>query len=125
MLQKVEIKVLEIITLVWLNGLVVWFSLWVREAPGSSPGWALKIYLRLKTNFKTQKERVRLKRSGISITISYIHHKRYFFYLKNKFNFLHGNTHESCRHSKNADIIRAGNLELDFVEPAKSCYKCQ
>ena len=26
---------------VWLNGLVVWFSLWVREAPGSNPGWAL------------------------------------------------------------------------------------
>ena len=24
-----------------LNGLVVWFSLWVREAPGSNPGWAL------------------------------------------------------------------------------------
>ena len=24
----------------WLNGLVVWFSLWVREAPGSNPGWA-------------------------------------------------------------------------------------
>ena len=23
-----------------LNGLVVWFSLWVREAPGSNPGWA-------------------------------------------------------------------------------------
>ena len=25
-----------------LNGLVVWFSLWVREAPGSNPGWARK-----------------------------------------------------------------------------------
>ena len=26
----------------WLNGLGVWFSLWVREVPGSNPGWALK-----------------------------------------------------------------------------------
>ena len=25
----------------WLNGLGVWFSLWVREVPGSNPGWAL------------------------------------------------------------------------------------
>ena len=24
----------------WLNGLGVWFSLWVREVPGSNPGWA-------------------------------------------------------------------------------------
>ena len=28
-----------------LNGLVVWFSLWVREAPGSNPGWALVLPL--------------------------------------------------------------------------------
>ena len=25
----------------WLSGLGVWFSLWVREVPGSNPGWAL------------------------------------------------------------------------------------
>ena len=24
----------------WLSGLGVWFSLWVREVPGSNPGWA-------------------------------------------------------------------------------------
>ena len=28
----------------WLNGLVVWFSLWVREAPGSNPGWAQIVF---------------------------------------------------------------------------------
>ena len=27
-----------------LNGLGVWFSLWVREVPGSNPGWALFLY---------------------------------------------------------------------------------
>ena len=27
--------------IVGLNGLGVWFSLWVREVPGSNPGWAL------------------------------------------------------------------------------------
>ena len=26
---------------IWLSGLGVWFSLWVREVPGSNPGWAL------------------------------------------------------------------------------------
>ena len=27
-----------------LNGLGVWFSLWVREVPGSNPGWAHDFY---------------------------------------------------------------------------------
>ena len=27
-----------------LNGLGVWFSLWVREVPGSNPGWALSFW---------------------------------------------------------------------------------
>ena len=33
----------------WLNGLVVWFSLWVREAPGSNPGWARESLVPVKT----------------------------------------------------------------------------
>ena len=29
---------------VWLVGLGVWFSLWVREVPGSNPGRALQVF---------------------------------------------------------------------------------
>ena len=36
----------------WLNGLGVWFSLWVREVPGSNPGWAHKFFT--KTISETQ-----------------------------------------------------------------------
>ena len=35
-----------------LNGLGVWFSLWVREVPGSNPGWALIFVLSAKGNFR-------------------------------------------------------------------------
>ena len=33
-----------------LNGLGVWFSLWVREVPGSNPGWALSFCAELWMN---------------------------------------------------------------------------
>ena len=33
-----------------LNGLGVWFSLWVREVPGSNPGWALQYFVILAMN---------------------------------------------------------------------------
>ena len=39
---KAHSGILHLYSLLWLNGLVVWFSLWVREAPGSNPGWALR-----------------------------------------------------------------------------------
>ena len=41
---KAQTGILHVYSLLWLNGLVVWFSLWVREAPGSNPGWA-QLYL--------------------------------------------------------------------------------
>ena len=38
-------------------------------------------------------------------------------YLEDQFDFLHGNTHEFCWHSKNTNIVRTGNFKLYFIEP--------
>ena len=36
-----HLKYFTFLYFIRLNGLGVWFSLWVREVPGSNPGWAL------------------------------------------------------------------------------------